>query len=107
METDDKLIKEFFGQHREEIPDNGFSRRVMRQLPDRRSRWSGLWTGFVGLIAILIFVRLDGLQAMVASLRDALVAIVQSGANNFDPRTLILVVVVLGFFGVRKVYSLI
>ncbi len=107
METDDKLIKEFFGHHREEIPDNGFSRRVMHHLPDRRSQWSWLWTPLVGIIAILLFVKLDGLQSMVYAVRDALVAVVQSGANNFDPRTLILVVVVLGFLGVRKAYSLI
>ena len=28
-ETDDKLLKQFFGEQKQEIEDNGFSRRVM------------------------------------------------------------------------------
>ena len=28
METDDKLIRAFFAEQKQEIPDNGFSRRV-------------------------------------------------------------------------------
>lgn len=35
METDDKLIREFFAKQKQEIPDNGFSRRVMHHLPYR------------------------------------------------------------------------
>ena len=31
-ETDDKLLKQFFGEQKQEIEDNGFSRRVMRNL---------------------------------------------------------------------------
>ena len=29
-ETDDKLLKQFFGEQKQEIEDNGFSRRVIR-----------------------------------------------------------------------------
>ena len=28
-ETDDKLLKQFFGEQKQEIEDNGFSRRVI------------------------------------------------------------------------------
>ena len=35
MENDDKLLTSFFAEHRQEIADNGFSRRVLRHLPDR------------------------------------------------------------------------
>ena len=34
-ENDDKLLTDFFAGNRQEIPDNGFTRRVMRHLPDR------------------------------------------------------------------------
>ena len=34
MENDDKLLTSFFAEHRQEIADNGFSRRVLRHLPD-------------------------------------------------------------------------
>ena len=34
-ENNDKLLIDFFAENRQEIPDNGFTRRVMRHLPDR------------------------------------------------------------------------
>ena len=35
METNDKdkLLKDFFSEHKLEIADNGFTQRVMRRLP--------------------------------------------------------------------------
>ena len=39
MENDDKLLTSFFAEHRQEIADNGFSRRVLRHLPDRSRRY--------------------------------------------------------------------
>lgn len=38
-ETDDKLLKQFFGEQKQEIEDNGFSRRVMRNLQDGTTGW--------------------------------------------------------------------
>ena len=32
-ENNDKLLIDFFAENRQEIPDNGFTRRVMRHLP--------------------------------------------------------------------------
>ena len=43
----DKLLKDFFAENKREIADNGFSRRVMHQLPDRSNRLARLWTLFV------------------------------------------------------------
>ena len=42
-ETDDKLLKQFFGEQKQEIEDNGFSRRVMRNLPGRNHRLVQAW----------------------------------------------------------------
>ena len=39
-ENNDKLLIDFFAENRQEIPDNGFTRRVMRHLPDRTRRIS-------------------------------------------------------------------
>ena len=41
MENDDKLLTSFFAEHRQEIADNGFSRRVLRHLPDSILLYSG------------------------------------------------------------------
>lgn len=39
MENDDKLLTSFFAEHRQEIADNGFSRRVLRHLPTVAATW--------------------------------------------------------------------
>ena len=46
MENDDKLLTSFFAEHRQEIADNGFSRRVLRHLPDRSRHLAQIWTAF-------------------------------------------------------------
>ena len=60
-ENNDKLLIDFFAENRQEIPDNGFTRRVMRHLPDRTRR---IFTsmGYVlfhaGISAVLCFRRI-------------------------------------------------
>ena len=43
METNDKLLKNFFSQNKQEIADNGFTRRVMRKLPEQADRSWIVW----------------------------------------------------------------
>lgn len=35
----DKLLRDFFAENKQEIADNGFSRRVMRHLPTAAIGW--------------------------------------------------------------------
>ncbi len=106
METDDKLVREFLAGQKQEIADNGFSRRVMRNLPCRINRWFKIWSVFITLVAIVLFFVFDGLQAVVNTLRDIFVSMVQSGAHSFDPKSLIIAVAVLLFLAVRKAWSM-
>ncbi len=107
METDDKLIRAFFAEQKQEIPDNGFSRRVMHRLPYRTSLLIKVWSLFVTLVAVILFFVFDGLQAVIAIGRDIFVALVQNGATSgIDPKSLIIVVMVLMFLGIRKAWSL-
>lgn len=105
--TDDKLLREFFSDHRKEIADNGFSRRVMQHLPDRYYWISQLWSLFCFALAIGLFFYLDGLQLVLATLREALAHMLESGATEMDPKSMVLVVIVLLYFGYRKVCSLV
>jgi hypothetical protein len=43
METNDKLLKDFFSENKEEIEDNGFSKQVMRKLPEAADRGWIIW----------------------------------------------------------------
>ena len=99
--TDDKLLQQFFSDNRKEIEDNGFSRRVMHHLPNRYYRISQLWSLFCFTLAVVLFFVLDGL-----ALRETLTSAIQSGAAELDPKSLIIVAVVLVYLGYRKICSL-
>ena len=56
METNnnDKLLKEFFGEMKQEIPDDGFSKRLMRKLPEQPERSWIVWAfACIGLLLSL------------------------------------------------------
>ena len=61
-ENNDKLLENFFAENRQEVADNGFSRRVMHRLPNRNSRLARLWTAGGFTLAAVLFVLMDGLQ---------------------------------------------
>lgn len=64
--NDDVLVKKFFSENRIDVPDDGFSRRVMRRLPDRTRRISRLWTAVCVVIGLLIFFRNKGFSVLVS-----------------------------------------
>nr|WP_320059690.1 DUF5056 domain-containing protein [uncultured Bacteroides sp.] len=106
METNDKLLKQFFNEQKQEIEDNGFSRRVMRSLPSYSKHLSNLWVSFCTTIALVLFITLNGLQAIAGALREIFISIVQNGMENIDLKSLLIAVVVLVVLCLRKVCSM-
>ena len=55
---DDKILKDFFGENKQVIADNGFSDRVMRQLPknQRYADWIVTVFTLVGMAITLLLV---------------------------------------------------
>ena len=104
--TDDKLLQQFFSDNRKEIEDNGFSRRVMHHLPDRYYRSSQLRSLLCFTLAVASFFVLDGVQLALGALRETFTSAIQSGAAELDPKSLIIVAVVLVYLGYRKICSL-
>lgn len=104
-EMDDKLLKQFFSEHKQEIADNGFSRRVMKSLPNRSLKISNVWATCCGALALILFFALDGLQAIGSVLRETFMSMVQYGAANLDIKSLVIAGVVLLFFGVRRIMA--
>ncbi|MEI8086049.1 MAG: DUF5056 domain-containing protein [Paludibacter sp.] len=73
METNnnDKLLKDFFGEIKHEVPDDGFSQRLMRKLPEQPDRSWIVWVfTFIGMILTLFFGLYTGsIQAFVMLLQ--------------------------------------
>lgn len=58
---DELLVQSFFANARVEIPDDGFSDRVMASLPvERRVHWEYLWTAFCLFLGVAVFVLGNG-----------------------------------------------
>lgn len=106
MENNDKLLEQFFADNRQEIADNGFTRRVMHRLPSNSRRLSQIWTAFCFTLALVLFVAFDGLQLVLGTLRETFTTAVESGATQLDPKSLIVAGVVLLYFVYRKIASL-
>lgn len=106
MENDDKLLKQFFADNRQEIADNGFTRRVLHRLPDHSRRLSQIWTVFCFTLALVLFVAFDGLQLVLGTLRETFTSAIENGATQLDPKSLIVAGIVLLYFGYRKISSL-
>lgn len=105
-ENNDKLLENFFAERRQEVADNGFTRRVMHNLPRRSNRLARLWTAGGFTLAAVLFVMLDGIQLVGETLRETFTSTIESGMAQADPRSLILAVGVLLFLMYKKIASL-
>ena len=62
METNDKLLKDFFSENKKEIADNGFSNRVVRNLPQTADRSWIVWVfAAIGMAISIYFGLTSGL----------------------------------------------
>lgn len=102
----DKLLQDFFSENKQEIADNGFSHRVMHHLPDRRNRLVHIWTNLMIVLGIVLFVLLGGLEATWRTLQDVFTHIILHEVATLDPKSIIIVSIVLLFMGMKKVCSL-
>lgn len=57
---DELLVRKFFEENKIEIPDAGFSRRVMRRLPDRTRRLNRIWTAICVAVGVVMCVNSIG-----------------------------------------------
>ena len=107
-ENDDKLIEQFLSTTgRREMADDGFTRRVMRHLPDRRERFVQWWTRLGFTLALVLFLALDGVEVLWNAVREAFTSMVEQGmASNADPKSLLIAGAVLLFLAYKKIASL-
>lgn len=102
----DKLLRDFFADNKQEIADDGFSRRVMHHLPDRTNWLARLWSTFVMAIGLALFVALGGMEAAWGTIREVFISMVNHELASLDPKSIIIATVVLLFLATKKVASL-
>lgn len=103
----DKFLEDFFAANRHDVADDGFTRRVMRRLPQRHNRLAQAWNTLCILLAAVLFVAAGGVQLVWATLQETFIGLVEQGATaDVDPRSLLIAAGVLLFLGYRKIASL-
>lgn len=65
FKSDDELLMAFFDAARPDIPDEGFSRRVMRGLPPRACRINRVWSAACVAVGVVMLVLFDGVGDVV------------------------------------------
>lgn len=103
--NEDKLLRTFFEANKKEVPDNGFSKKVMKRLPKKESQISKVWTCCCALLAIVAFVLLETPRIIIETFTTTLSHTVENGVANLDPKTMIIVSVVVLSLGVGKLLS--
>lgn len=102
----DKFLRDFLAENKQEIADNGFSRRVMHHLPGRSNRLARIWSTFVMAVAAVLFVWLGGLEAAWGTISEVFIGMINHGATSLDPKSMIIATIVLLFMATRKVASM-
>ena len=103
----DKFLEDFFAANRHDVADDGFTRRVMRRLPQRHNRLAQAWNTLCILLAAVLFVAAGGVQLVWATLQETFIGLVEQGATaDVDLRSLLIAGGVLLFLGYRKIASL-
>lgn len=72
-DKNDDLIRKFMDTGKAEIPDNGFTARVMRNLPDSIVDIARLLNLVSAVLCILLFILFDGFHLLGNALRQTLI----------------------------------
>lgn len=101
---DELLVRRFFDENRIVVPDNGFSHRVMRRVPDKTRHISRIWTAICSVVAILFFIRNDVFTMLYGTLIGSASDIMTNDAVQQSP---LLIVISIVAFLVMGLYRLI
>lgn len=100
MNDDEKLVARFFEQQTMEIDDGGFSRKVMRRLPERRRGVGVWWTVACVAAGIAMFFLLDMGDSLVATFGnvcgDVLGLLSQANVQDASPLTVYIGLLTIG-----------
>jgi len=110
-DKDEILLKDFFRENRQEIADDGFSRRVMNRLPERRI-WivSQLLTALTVVLSMGVFIYFGGVNLLGGTLREVFQNFTLGGSldtfSGTEPWTIGVVALVLLYMGYGKLANL-
>lgn len=105
MENNDQFIKDFLLANKREIADNGFSRRVIRHLPQRAKWLSDMLSAICTLICCTLFYIFNGFEVMFQAINDIVTSQAYYLISDTNFRSLAIATVILMIIGVQRICS--
>lgn len=102
---DEMLVKAFFDEHTQEIADHGFTKRVMRHLPDRSRRLNRIWTVICTVLGIVFFIAVRGWAVIADALSVCFRTIAAQEVFHLSPLTIALSVLLLTMVAAYQLVS--
>lgn len=107
QDNNDKLIRDFLQTGKQSIDDQGFSNRVMQQLPSRESMLGKCWTWGCLALTTGLFIRLNGFKLVYDALRNIIGSLIQQEAvSQPDTHSLLVAGAVLLCLLYKKIASM-
>lgn len=104
---DEQLISKFMQNNKQEIADNGFSRKVMQRLPVSAKVWSDILTVACVISCCILFYAFDGFSLILQSVREVLQNQTMELINQPNNlQTLIAVIATVAFLSIRSVWAI-
>lgn len=108
MEKDDKLIQDFLQGYKQELADNGFSHRVMQQLPttQRAQLWSDLLNVACIMMCCIWFYACDGIHTLGQLLENLFTWQAYQLVTQGSAHMLVATLMILTGIGLQRLWSL-
>lgn len=110
IDKEDKILQDFFSDAKCEIPNDGFSKKVMSALPKAKSRHKEKILNFIinsiMVISVTFFFILDGLTFILNFIRDFMIKFIQYGNTaSINQTTVTAIIITIVGFGFYKAYT--
>lgn len=106
MENDDKLIKSFMLAHKQELADNGFSRRVMRNLPQRAKWLSDILSITCATLCCILFYVFNGFEILYQIIGEIIASQSYYLISDINFQSLIIATIALLIIAMQRILSL-
>jgi len=100
----DKNLKKFFTENKVDVPDEGFSERIFRQLPERKNILPHIIMVIFITIGLTLTFTIQGTSTIIDQINNLIASI--NHLQKISPTSLITCIVLLGMVGIIG-YSLV
>ncbi len=103
--NDEQIINNFMKANKQELADNGFSRRVMRKLPVSAKVWSDILTAICTILCGVLLYVFDGLNVIFYAIREIFESQSMELMNSNLP-TLLVAFATVSFLCIRSAWTI-